>query len=340
MPGPLSPAELEHVLRAHGLPWRDGQAAPAITARVLHVPALDGGFAIKVFGPEQRARARAEAALLRHLGTEPLTDVGVQQRVPPSSGELLLALDERLVLVTRWQAGAHRSYQAIDADGWEGLGRAMAELHLRLDQAPWLPLPSLMADLRARNLEADRRLIDEHRRHVEASGRPDAELVAQLLGDRSVLLDRHAERSQATPPSADDRPIHNDYNVHNFLFHADGPPTILDWERSIFAPREFELCRCLGHLPLVAPSHAWALVEGYLQRRSLRPALVRWALDVAVSVHALKHWPVEQWLAREPGSEERIPALAEIVRALAEQAAELEAFGAELEARTRVQEAP
>jgi Ser/Thr protein kinase RdoA (MazF antagonist) len=203
-----------------------------------------------------------------------------------------------------------------------------------------MPLPSLLGELRARSLEADHRLIDEHRRYAEASGRPDAALVVQILAARAVLLERHAERSRAALPSGDDRPIHNDFNVNNFLFHAGGPPTFLDWERAMNAPREYELCRCLSHLPLVAPSHAWALVDGYLQRRSLRPELVRWALDVAVSTHALKHWPVELWLAHEPGSAERLPSLAEIVRALVEGAGELEAFAGELEARIRAHEAP
>lgn len=347
MRGPLSQAELAHVLRGYGLPPHDdGEPPVVITARVLHLPSAGGGLAIKVFTPEAQTEAQTEASVLAYLGTGGPTHYRVAQLVRTTSGEALLELGARRVLVTRWEPGIHRSYREIDASGWAVLGRALAAVHVGLDEAPALPLRSLVAELRERDLDHDRRILDEHRRLANASDRPTAALVGRLLADRSVLLERHAMRCLARLPPGDDRPIHNDYNVHNWLFHErgpfheHGPPTILDWERAIHAPREYELCRCLVHLPLVAPRSAWSLVQGYLQGRTLDPELVGWAIDAAVSTHALKHWPVELWLAGAPGADERIPGLAEIVRSFVEEAPRLEAFAGELQARIRERKAP
>jgi Ser/Thr protein kinase RdoA (MazF antagonist) len=333
---PLSADELEQVLRGHGLPPRAAGGPPrVVTGRVLHVASAGGELAIKVFAPGQAAQARTEGSLLEHLGAGDRAGYRVQRLVRTVDGRVLLELGERRVLVTRWEHGVHRSYREIDADGWAALGRTLAALHLRLDQAPALPLPRWVEGLQGRDLDGDRRTLQEHRRRAAVGDRPGAELVGQLLADRAVLLDRHAARCVAALPDGDDRPIHNDYNVHNYLFHDDGPPTILDWERAILAPREFEVCRCLAHLPLVAPAFAWAFVAGYLERRALDPDLVGWAVDAAVAMHALKHWPVEAWLAGAPGAEDRIAGIAEIVRSFADGRARLSAFAGQLRAAIR-----
>lgn len=330
--GPLSRDELDRVLRGYGVAPDGERGCRVVTARVGHVRGAAFELAIKVFSAEQHAQARAESSLLAALEGHGRGGYRVQRPRRTARGELLLPLDQRRVLVTEWEHGVHRSYREIDAAGWAELGRTLAALHLRLDAAPVLPLPSLVGALRERELDDDRRRLEAHRQRVRGSGRASAQIahtaqtVQRLLDDRAALLERHGPRARANAPSGDERPIHNDFNVHNYLFHDHGPPTILDWERAVLAPREYEVCRCLNHLPLVAPEHAWAFVRGYLERRSLDPALVAWAFDAAIATHALKHWPVEAWLAGAPGAEEQIAGLAAIARAFVDGGPRLEAF--------------
>lgn len=326
------------MLRGYGLSLRDGDAPRVVTPRVLHLPATGGGLAIKVFPAEHLAEARTEASLLVHLGeNKGRGGYRVQHLLRTSAGEPLLLLDDRRILVTRWEPGFHLAYHEIDTTGWLLLGRVLAALHLALDDAPTLPLRSFLADLRARDLDVDRRTLDDHRRRAAASPHPHAPLLQRMLADRTALFDLHAAACQAAALSTNttDHPIHNDYNVHNYLFHDHGAPTILDWERSILAPRELEVCRCLAHLPLVAPASAWALVEGYLSLRTLDPDRVPWAMQACLTLHALKHWPVEPALAGVPGAGERLTGQAEIVRSFVDGRARLEAFTAELCARIR-----
>lgn len=338
--GPLTSAELRTVLEGYGLGAPDDEVPRVVTARVLHLTRTGGGVAIKVFAATEAGPAQAEAALLAHLRGHADEDYRVLEPRPTGDGRGLLALGERRVLVTRWVTGVHRSYREIDASGWATLGRTLAALHRRLDDAPAIPLRSVVEELRARRLDEDRRLMAEHRRRAEGRRAEEAPLVSHLLAQRLVLLERHAARAQATLPPDERRPLHNDYNVHNYLFHEEGPPTILDWERAMHGPREYEVCRCLNHLPLVAPALAWAFVDGYLERRSLDPDRVEWALHAAVSAHALKHWPVELWLADAPGAAARLAGMAEIVRSLVDGAAELETFGCGLRARIRERATP
>lgn len=352
MGAPLAAEALAPVLREYGLALDAAEVPREVTARVLHLPATAGGLALKVFPADQHAEAHTEASLLAYLvdreREREREGRGHGYRVQPllrtttgapllslDSLDLLDSLDDRRVLVTRWEPGFHLAYPEIDPPGWQRLGRVLAALHLALDDAPSLPLRSFVADLRARDLDSDRRTLDDHRRRAAASLHPHAPLLQRWLADRTALFDLHAHACQAAAPSTPaDRPIHNDYNVHNYLFHAHGDPTILDWERSILAPRELEVCRCLAHLPLVAPTSAWAFVEGYLSLRALDPDLVPWALQACLTLHALKHWPVEPALAGAPGSAERLGGQAEIVRAFVEGRPRLDRFGDAL--RTRI----
>jgi Ser/Thr protein kinase RdoA (MazF antagonist) len=329
----VSHAELEQILAGYGVAAKHGGEARVVTARVLRVAGVGGELAVKVFAGEQQARARIEAGLLAHLGAGGGDGQRVQRLVRTVEGHELLALDERRVLVTRWEHGSHRAYQEIDAAGWAVLGRTLAALHRRLDDAPPLGLASVLEEIGEHDLDRDREVLEDHRRRAGQSHGPGVAVVQRLLDDRAILLERHAARCQRALPDGETAPIHNDYNVHNFLFHREGAPTILDWERAVRAPRELEVIRCLSHLPLVDPSVAWAFVEGYLERRALEPSRIAWAVDASIRAHALKHWPVELWLDGGPGAAERIGGMAEIVRALVEGEQRLGAFCDELRIR-------
>ena len=247
--GLLAGAELAAVLRAHGLEPVPDDPPRRVTPRVLHLRRTGGGIAIKVLAPEHAAAARVEAALLAHLAGAG-EGYRVLRRVVPQGGEAPVVIDGRSVLVTRWEPGHHRPYEAIDVDGWATLGSTLAALHRRLDQAAELPpLPDLVEGLRALSLDDERRRLGQHQRAVRARGGPGAELLLAMLDERRILLERHASEALARLPAGEHAPIHNDYNVHNYLFHEHGPPTILDWERAVRAPREHELLRCLNHLP-------------------------------------------------------------------------------------------
>lgn len=115
---------------------------------------------------------------------------------------------------------------------------------------------------------------------------------------RRALLDAYGERAREGVPRQQ-RPIHNDYNVHNYLFRDDAPRIILDWEASVGAPREYEVVRCLDR-PLVRPNAARRFLNGYMSQRPLERAKIRWAIDATLTMHALKHWPVRAWIDGKP----------------------------------------
>ena len=283
-----------------------------VAERVLRV----GAIALKSFDPEQVPRARLEAAILRHLADG--AGYRVQAIVRTRTDADLHVDADGAVLATRWEAGAHRDHRAIAPEGWWQLGASLGSLHARLD-APDAPAPRdhLGDVLRSRDLAAERRTLLEHR--AAAMVREASATVLRLLDARLRLLEAFGVTH--LPAASDRRLIHNDYNQHNYLFSEHPVPLILDWERAIGAPREYEVVRTLAHLPVARPDAARAFVSGYRARRPLDGAALRACVDVALTEHAVKHWPVARWLAGEVGAAARIEALTPVVTALADEAA-------------------
>jgi Ser/Thr protein kinase RdoA (MazF antagonist) len=282
-----------------------------------------GDFAIKIFAAAEADRARLEAALLTHLADGP--GYRVPSLVTTATGECVLDADDAHVVVTRWEAGAFKPYTEIAPDEWEALGRTLAALHARLDGADAIALPARLSGLmRARDLGRERAILARHRAEVLA--RAPAEALRRYFDARQLLLDERATRACAGLPDDPERPIHNDYNQYNYVFRPDAPPLILDWERAIGAPREYEVVRCLNHLPLVAPVAARRFVDGYRALRALDAARLAWAVDAALADHAVKHWPVDAWLAAGAGAAARLDANVEVTTALADGRAELARF--------------
>jgi len=127
-------------------------------------------------------------------------------------------------------------------------------------------------------------------------------------------------------PPGPGQPIHNDDKQHNYLFDGTLPPAILDWEGAIAAQREYEVVRCLNHLPIVASAHATAFVAGYRERRPLELDGLRWAIDRSLLEHALKSWPLERWLAELRGAESALFGSIEVLHALHSGTAQIAAF--------------
>jgi Ser/Thr protein kinase RdoA (MazF antagonist) len=260
-----------------------------------------GGFAIKHLADV--AAIEHEAAILAALGT-PDPRYRVQSLVPTRDGARFVELAGEAALVTAWRDGMKKVYTEIVAAEWHALGSQLAALHARLDELAE-PLPR--ASERVFDLGAERRAIEDHPRRRELAGYFDARLA---------LLDRFGERG-AKPPPGDERAIHNDYNQHNYLFDGELPPIILDWEGAIAALREYEVVRCLNHLPLVAPAHATAFVDGYRGVRPLERDALRWAVDRSLLEHAVKSWPLDRPSGRAlAGSTEVLHALHDGVGAL------------------------
>jgi hypothetical protein len=185
--------------------------------------------------------------------------------------------------------------------------------------APDVLLPDVVAAARARDLAAEARTIEAHRERVGARTRAFDDSFALRLR----LLAAHGPGAASLPVVIDAAEgrlpvVHNDYNENNYLFVDDGGLVILDWDRAARAPPEFDVVRCLNHLPLVAPTHAQAFVRGYRTRRALRADVVSWAVDVALTAHAVKHWPVERFLAGEADAPALLEGFAPMLRAFAE----------------------
>ena len=227
--------------------------------RVVHLGSAAGDVAVKLFTTAELARAQLEADLLAHL-QPPDAGYRVQTLLRTRAGAPLLPLAAGIALVTRWENGHSKGYRAITSEEWRALGASLAALHDRLDDYP-RPLSRLSASILARDIAAERAAIAAVRPRATAHDPTRAAAVSRYLDDRLQLLEDYAEPARALP---DDRenPIHNDYNQYNYLFADHSPPLILDWEGAMGAPREYEVVRCLNHLPLESPALACAFVDG------------------------------------------------------------------------------
>lgn len=293
-----------------------------VSDNVVQVATSRGELAVKLFVAADVDKAEREAALLAALAV-PDARYRVQTLVTTAAGEPVARTpDEGAVVVTRWLRGEKKQYTSIREDEWRALGSELAALHARLDDFPGaLPRASdLVVDI-----AAERAAIDACRGRVAAKDPARATVIGAYLDARLSLLEARGERGLRAP-TGPERPIHNDYNQHNYLFDGSLPPMILDWEGAIAAPREYEVVRCMNHLPLVAPRHATAFVDGYRSVRALDRAALQWAVDRALLEHAVKSWPLERWLAGLPGAERSLAGSMEVLHALHDGVADLARF--------------
>jgi Ser/Thr protein kinase RdoA (MazF antagonist) len=294
-------SEIEAIARAHG---GAGELRP-IGERVSRA----GELALKLFGDP--SRARLEAALLAHLD-------GADPRYRVQKLVALVDRGEESLLLTRWEPGVFKPYEEISEHEWAQLGTELAALHLRLDEGELPPMESFAERIRARDLTRERERL--------ASERSDDVELRRHFAERLLLFDERAARCRAALPEAPEKPIHNDFNQYNYLFNENMPPVILDWERAISAPREYEVVRCLNQLPLVAPAYARRFLDGYRAVRPLDPARLAWAVDAALTEHAVKQWPVERARRGDPGAAEFLRATIRMVSTLVAGRAQLDQF--------------
>ncbi|AXF20766.1 aminoglycoside phosphotransferase [Burkholderia pyrrocinia] len=277
-----------YALGRSGPPRRVGE-------RVWHLPTADGGVAVKLYAPGHHARAAREAAVLAHFETHGDARFRVQTLKRTTAGALLWTVPSSHAMLTRWEAGQFRTYDTFSPAEWDALGASLAALHLSLEQLHLSSLGTIRARLTAIDADEVRRsLLDAMNR---ARSNDSAAHLYHYVDLALRMLDRYYPGSiEAFPADDPQHPIHNDYNQFNYLFTGTLPPLILDWEASIGAPREYELVRCLNHLPLEAPHLAEAFVRAYRRGRPVNPARIAWAVDAACLQHALKLWVVQGWL--------------------------------------------
>ncbi|WP_193098480.1 phosphotransferase enzyme family protein [Burkholderia sp. Z1] len=263
--------------------------------RVLHLPADDGGVAIKLYALEHHARATKEAAVLAHFETHGDARFRVQTLKRTKAGAPLWTGAGSHAMLTRWEAGQFRTYDTFSPAEWDALGASLAALHLSLERLHLPSLDTIGARLTAIDADAVRRsLLDALDRARSNDGAANLRRYVELA---LRMIDRYYPGSiEAFPADDPQHPIHNDYNQFNYLFTGLPPPLILDWEAAIGAPREYELVRCLNHLPLEAPHLAEAFVLAYRRVRPVNLACIAWAVDAACLQHALKLWVVQGWL--------------------------------------------
>lgn len=311
---------------AYGLRLRgEGQR---ITARVSRWQSDASEIAIKAFPAAERHLGVREAGLLAFLaGAGDAPGFRVQTLLKTADGAAWADHAGGSVLVTRWEAGDYRSYDTYSAGEWAALGSSLAALHRRLDVMADAPVETLSARLRRIDLSTDMARLRPESMDLPPHDEIDAAWVARYLATcRRMLEACHAGALGAFPSDDPQRPIHNDYNQFNYLFDGVLPPLIIDWEASIGAPREFEVVRCLNHLPLQAPALARSFLDAYQAVRPLQRKRMRWAVDVSCLMHATKHWVLEGWLDRRPGFDRRLLGAMEMVGMLAARRDELVTF--------------
>ena len=277
------------------------QSGPArrISERVWHLSTERGDLAVKLYTVEQHTRAHKEAAVLAHLATHGDARFRVQALQRTAAGEPAWTGFDGQAMLTRWETGQFRTYDTFTPAEWRALGASLAALHLSLDRLTLPALHTIRARLTAIDADHIRRSLLDALDRMPPEG--DAALLRTYVDACLRMLDAHYPGSiDAFPADDPQHPIHNDYNQFNYLFDGALPPVILDWEAAIGAPREFEVVRCLNHLPLEAPELAVAFVRAYLQVRPLQPDRIAWAVDAACLQHALKRWVVQGWLNDPP----------------------------------------
>jgi Ser/Thr protein kinase RdoA (MazF antagonist) len=278
---------------------KPGGSPRKVSERVWQLPVEGGAMAVKLYADEQHARADKESAVLEHLRTKADPRLRVQALCHTSGGERMWSGQGAHAMLTRWEAGHFRSYDTFAPAEWNALGASLAALHLSLDSMR-LPAPdTIRARLMAIDADEVRSRLLEVLGHALPKG--DGAGLRAYIDTCLRMLDEHYPGSVENFPADDPQhPIHNDYNQFNYLFDGTLPPIIVDWEATIGAPREFELVRCLNHLPLEAPALAEVFVRAYQQVRPLRPEHMAWAVDAACLQHALKRWVLQGWLADPP----------------------------------------
>ena len=291
------PFPLPALLQAYAL----GDSGPMqhVHGRVWRLPTSDGDIAIKCYAPEHHARALKEASVIAHLNdclnTPCAYPFRVQKLIPTRSGELLWSGEQTHVMASRWEDGHLKTFDHFTLTEWEALGTSLAALHLALESLLLPGLETLHQRLHAINATAVHQnlLADESRiLHL-----PESRQLQDYLQRCAQLLDTHLPGSLSQFPADDPQlPIHNDYNQFNYLFNGSQMPVILDWEACIGAPREYELVRCMNHLPLIAPEQARAFIHAYLEIHPLHRSRMCWAVDAACVQHALKRWILQHWL--------------------------------------------
>lgn len=280
--------------------------APAqrVSQRVWRLPAAQGDLAVKCYDRASQAeRATREARVLAHLNQHRDSRFRVQALRLTRDGAALLSLSQTELMVTDWDSGDFRAYDRYTRADWAALGESLAALHCSLDSLAWPELETLGARLKHIAVDEIRHGIQHDLQAlpgVSSQRDIDRRRVQDYADTCLRMLDRHYPGSVDDFPADDpQRPIHNDYNQFNYLFGPTLPPLILDWEAAIGAPREYEVVRCMNHLPLEAPDLADAFVRAYVRVRPLRPQAIAWAVDAACLQHAIKRWVLTGWL-RDP----------------------------------------
>lgn len=290
-----------------------------VGARVWRLPTTCGDVAIKQFSDDQRAMAAKEADLLAHLASHADPRFRVQKLLHTMDGETSLTAPEGCYLLTRWEAGAFKPYDRFSADEWRALGSSLAALHLSLDVMQQPAAETLSSRLHAIDVDEERQRIAQAHSRLPSHASLDTQSLSEYLDTCLRMIDRYYPGSIMGLPGDDPQcPVHNDYNQFNYLFGNSLPPLILDWEASIGAPREFEVVRCLNHLPLKSPALAQLFVQAYVQVRPLQAERMAWAVDVSGLMHALKHWLLLGWLDDPSRFETRLQGALHIARILAD----------------------
>lgn len=322
MSAPASDTLLTDLATAYQL--TDVRVIERVRSNLLRIAADSGEFAVKLYARSEQTRGDTEAALITHL-QPPEPQYRVQTLVRTDEGDATALVGDHAVVVTEWVRGQFKPYTQIVEREWRALGTQLASLHVRLETFDAYPLPALSETIASRDLAAERQGL------VALHARVPADLQAHLSTMLSVL-DAHGAAA-VRMPAVRELPIHNDYNQFNYLFDDTLPPVILDWEGAIAAAREYEVVRCMNHLPLVEPGCATAFLRGYREVRALDAGALRWAVDASLVDHALKRWPIDQWLGGDPNGETAVRRSSEVLRALATSVDEVTAFFATHAAR-------
>ncbi len=260
---------------------------------------------------ETAEAAHTEAAILQHLQNRGRALF----EVPPVLG--VYTLGGSTVLVTTKLPGELRHWRALDAAAWRALGASLGALHAALIDLSH-PLASQQARLQNTSAQQQLDRLDAQAQALTSKPRNSERVALEAYVEDCGALVRkfHSSVTEDRGPTSCEQPIHNDFNQYNYRFRARAPLLVTDWERAIRARPAFEVARVLNHVPLVAPGHAVALIEGYAEIAPLSPAALRSGSRLYLLELATKFWPLEGWPNGQAQLAEHALANARMVRAI------------------------
>jgi homoserine kinase type II len=259
------------------------------THRVYRVACVDRVVYLRVYKRFDRAMARREHALIRHV-----RDRGLPAPLPvvACGGESVVERDGRLAALYEAARGVQIAPGSARLQHASAAGEALARLH----QAT-VGLPDVGYTPRTLGWDGaawvERLNVVERAIRARGDDSPgDAWALRRVAAQREWLRD--AACAHSAVPRFLPQVVHGDYHDANLFFEGDRVSGIIDWEQAAFLPRAYEVVRACFFMFRLAPLLSQAFLLAYrsvseLSDAELGDGAASWGCNADHHV-----WPLEE----------------------------------------------